>query len=337
MLNPVRRALLGALVGAAALIGTTAAAEPVKLGVLRLTSHAGNFVAVERGYFAEEGLEVELEFFQAAGPMAVAIASGDIDFGVTAISGALINLAEKGAIKVIGGALTEEPGIEGQKILASNAAYEAGLTSPAALGGHSFGITQTGSSFHYMASQIAAQEGIAMDALRLTPLQKVGAVIGALKSGQIDAWPIVPHIAGALDGSGAAKIIGSVADYIPDYQVTTVFTSADTAANRRDLVQRFLRGYSKGVADYNAALVDRTEGDAAAEDMTRLIHLYVYTDRPYEKAAPSIQAGAMRLQPNAKLNVGSVRHQLEWFQSEGLVGDGITLDMLVDASFVESF
>jgi NitT/TauT family transport system substrate-binding protein len=330
----VRRALLAA---AAALLGTAALAEPVKLGVLRFTSHAGNFVAVERGYFAEEGLEVELEYFQAAGPMAVAIASGDIDFGVTAVSGALINLAEKGAIKVIGGALTEEPGISGQKILVSNAAYEAGVTTPADLEGRSFAITQTGSSFHYMASQIAAAEGFSTDAMRLTPLQKVGAIIGALKSGQVDAWTIVPHIAAGLDASGGARIIGEVADYIPDYQVTTVFTSARNAAERRDLVERFLRGYSRGVADFNAALVDRSEGEEGAEAMTRLLHKYVYADRPYEDAAGPIQAGSMRLQPNARLSVASVRDQLEWFQAEGLVSDAITLDMLVDQSFVETF
>ncbi len=330
----VRRALLAA---AAALLATAALAEPVKLGVLRFTSHAGNFVAVERGYFAEEGLEVELEYFQAAGPMAVAIASGDIDFGVTAVSGALINLAEKGAIKVIGGALTEEPGISGQKILVSSAAFEAGVTTPADLGGRSFAITQTGSSFHYMASQIAAAEGFPTDAMRLTPLQKVGAIIGALKSGQVDAWTIVPHIAVGLDASGGARIIGEVADYIPDYQVTTVFTSARNAAERRDLVERFLRSYSRGVADFNAALVDRTEGETGAEAMTRLLHEYIYADRPYEDAAPSIQAGAMRLQPNARLSVASVRDQLEWFQAEGLVSDAITLDMLVDQSFVETF
>jgi NitT/TauT family transport system substrate-binding protein len=330
----VRRALLAL---AASFMAAAALAEPVKLGVLRFTSHAGNFVAVERGYFAEEGLEVELEFFQAAGPMAVAIASGDIDFGVTAISGALINLAEKGAIKVIGGALTEEPGISGQKILVSNAAHEAGVTSPADLKGRSFAITQTGSSFHYMASQIAAKEGFSTAELRLTPLQKVGAIIGALKSGQVDGWTIVPHIASALDGSGGAKIIGEVSDYIPDYQVTTVFTSAKNAATRRGLVERFLRAYSRGAADFNAALVDRSEGEDGAEAMTRLLHKYVYADRPYESAAPSIQAGAMRLQPNAKLSLSSVGHQLEWFQSEGLVNDAITLDMLVDSSFVETF
>ncbi len=321
---------------ALALVAQAVAAEPIKLGVLRLTSHAGNFVALERGHFADEGLEVELEFFQAAGPMAVAIASGDIDFGVTAITGALINLADRGAVKVIGGALTEEPGVDGQKILVSNAAYAEGVDAPAKLEGRSFAITQTGSSFHYMISQIAEAEGFALDSVRLTPLQKVGAIIGALKSGQVDGWSIVPHIARALDGSDGAKIIGDVADYIPDYQVTTVFTSAEMTRERPDTVRAFLRGYSRGVADYNAALVDRTEGEDGADAMVRLIHQYVYTDRPYERAAPSIRAGAMRLQPEARLNLGSVRDQLAWFQSEGLVDESITIETLVDASFVEA-
>ena len=61
---------------------------------------------------------------------------------------------------MIGGALQEEQGIDGQKILASNEAYEAGLTAPAALGGKTFGITTAGSSFHYMGSKIARREGV---------------------------------------------------------------------------------------------------------------------------------------------------------------------------------
>ena len=335
MTRPLARRALLAL--AAALLALPALAEPVTVGVLRFTSHAGNFAAYENGHFADEGLEVEFAYFQAAGPMAVAIASGDIDFGVTAITGALINLSEKGAVKVIGGALTEEPGVSGQKVLVSNAAYEDGVDSPEKLGGRSFAITQTGSSFHYMISQIAPQAGFDLADTRLVPLQKVGAIIGALKSGQVDSWTIVPHIAAALDGSGAAKIIGEVADYIPGYQVTTVFTAAAMVEENPDTVAAFLRGYSRGVADYNAALVDRTEGDEGVEAMTRLIHKYVYTDRPYEKAAPSIQAGAMRLQPDARLNMASVRDQLDWFKAEGLVADTITLDMLVDARFVDAF
>ena len=333
-----RTLLGGGLVAAAALSATASlAADKITVGALRFTSHAPSFVAFERGYFTDEGLEVEFKYFQAAQPMAVAIASGDVDFGITAISGGLISLAEKGAVKVIGGALQEEPGIDGQMILASKAAYDAGLTEPSKLAGHSFGITQAGSSFHYMISKIAAKEGIAMSEISVKPLQKVGAVIGALKSGQIDAWTIVPHIAKPLVGSGAVMKIGMVADYIPDYQVTTVFTSSANAADKKDMVKRFLAAFAKGAADFNAALVDKTEGEDGANAMVDLIHKYVYADQPIEKAGPSIRNGAMRTNAGAKLNMTSIKDQLDWFKAEGLVPSTVTMDMLVDPEFVETF
>ena len=166
--------------------------------------------------------------------MAVAIASGDIDYAVTAVSGGLISLAQKGAIKVIGGALSEEAGIDGQKILVSDAAFQAGIKTPKDLAGKSWGVTQAGSSFHYMGAKVAASEGIE---LKFKPLQKVGAIIGALKSGQIDGWSIVPHIAKPLAGSGAVHIIGDVADYVPNYQVATVFTSAQNASDERAVLR----------------------------------------------------------------------------------------------------
>jgi len=318
-------------------IGTANAAEKIRIGALHFTSHAASFVAFERGYFKDAGLDVEFKFFKAAQPMAVAIASGDIDFGVTAISGGLINLAGKRAIKVIGGALEEEKGIDGQMILASKKAYDNGLKSPANLKGHSFGITQTGSSFHYVAHKIAQKEGFLVSDIKLKPLQKVGAIIGALKSGQIDSWSIVPHIAKALAKSPKIEIIGRVSDYIPDYQVTTVFTSAKNAKNKPKLVKAFLKAYSHGVSDFNAALVDKTLGDKAAEDMIKLIHKYVYSSKPYAKAAPSIRNGAMRLNEDAKLNITNIKDQLDWFKSEGLVKNNITIDMLVDTSYVKTF
>lgn len=90
-------AILGAAVAAGS-IRTPALAEnkKIKVGALRFTSHSASFIALERGYFADVGLDVEFEFFQAAQPMAVAIASGDIDYAVTAVSGGLISLAQKG-------------------------------------------------------------------------------------------------------------------------------------------------------------------------------------------------------------------------------------------------
>ena len=337
MINFNRRQTLG-LIGAAMASGLAAPAiaqnKKTVVGALRFTSHAGSFVAAERNYFADAGLDVELRFFQAAQPMAVAIASGDVDYAVTAISGGLISLADKGAIKVIGGALSEEPGIDGQKILASDAAFQAGLTSPAGLDGKKFGISTAGSSFHYMGSKVAQAEGVEMS---FTPLQKVGAIIGALKTGQIDAWSIVPHIAKPLAGSGAVHIIGNISDYLPNYQVTTVFTSANNADNQRDQTTAFLTGFGQGVSDYNSAMIDKSGGEDGVNEMVTLIHKYVYTDRPLEKAAPSIINGTMRINEGSRLNIASVQDQLNWFQSEDLVDAGITLDTFVDTSYVETF
>ncbi|KZX93778.1 MULTISPECIES: ABC transporter substrate-binding protein [unclassified Sulfitobacter] len=323
--------------GAATAVGLAAPAlaQPRKItvGALRFTSHAGSFVAVERGYFKEAGLDVELRFFDAAQPMAVAIASGDVDYAITAISGGLVSLAQKGAIKVIGGALQEEVGIDGQKFLVSDAAYQAGITAPGLLDGKSFGVTQTGSSFHYMGSKMAEAEGIS---LTYKPLQKVGAIIGALKSAQIDAWSIVPHIAKPLAESGAVHIIGDVATYLPDYQVTTVFTSTKNAESEQQMTQDFIGAYSKGVADYNDAMITKSGGEDGVMAMVDLIHQYVYTDRPREKAAPSIINGTMRLNEGAAMNVASIADQLSWFQSEGLVDADITLETLIDTSYVKT-
>ena len=76
------------------------------------------------------------------------------------------------------------------------------------------------------------------------------------------------------------------------------------------MTQDYLAAYSKGVADYNAAMIARTGGDAGEAAMVDLLHKYVYTDKLREQAAPSIINGTMRLNEGAKMNVASVRDQL---------------------------
>ncbi|WP_206378263.1 ABC transporter substrate-binding protein [Sneathiella limimaris] len=333
-----RRAMLGAIAGTVALsafAGQAIADDKITIGALRFTSHSPTFIAYEKGYFKEEGLDVELKFFQAAQPIAVAIASGDIDFGVTALSGGFYSLADKGALKVIGGLMSEKKGAPGNIILASNKAYDAGLKTPADLKGKSWAMTQQGSSFHYMAGLIAENNGFDVSDMKLKPLQKVGSMIGALKSGQVDAMAIVPHIAKALAKGGAAKIIGQIQD-MTDYQVTTIFTSTKNTMERKDLVKRFLKAYARGIADYDAVMQNQDKDPAATDAMVNLIHKYVYADRPIEKAAPPIKAGAVYLNAGAALDVKDVEKQLKWFQKHKLAPASLTLDKMVDSSFVST-
>ena len=306
------------------------------LGIIRLASQAPSFIAMERGYFKAENLDMEFKYFEAAQPMAVAIAGGDVDYGVTAMSGGLINLAEKNAVKVIGGSLQEEKGLAGQIILASNKAYEAGLTEPKHLAGKSFGITTAGSSFHFMAYKIAKANNIPLSEITLRPLQKVGAVVGALTSGQIDAWAIQPSIAKKMIAEGAAKQIGLVSDVAPDYQVTTVFTSTKNAAEERAKTEAFIRAYSKAIDDYNAALVDKTASAEEVDAIAKFVHKYVEMDLPFEQAKANLVNGAMRINKGLALSLGSVTEQLNWFKDEKMVKDTITSEMLFDTSYVKT-
>jgi NitT/TauT family transport system substrate-binding protein len=128
------------------------------------------FLAVERGYFKAEEVEVDLKFFEASQPIAVAIASGDIQFGLTGITGGSLNLAGKGAIKLIAGQGSEQKGFIGNVLVASNAAWGRGIMSFEMLAGTSVAIMQVGSTFHYQLGQIAAKKGFELSKLALKPL-----------------------------------------------------------------------------------------------------------------------------------------------------------------------
>src|SRR6202051_4039989 len=122
-----RLAGMGLLTLAAGGIARADDALKARVGVLRLSSSAPVFIAQDKGYFREAGLDIELKFFDAAHPIAVATASGDVDFGITAFTAGLYNLAGKGTLRVIGGMSREKAGYPLIGYFASNNAYAAGL------------------------------------------------------------------------------------------------------------------------------------------------------------------------------------------------------------------
>tara|TARA_R110002020_G_scaffold133617_9_gene298101 strand:- start:864 stop:1895 length:1032 start_codon:yes stop_codon:yes gene_type:complete len=310
--------------------------DKVVVGALRFTSHAAGFIAYEKGYFKEEGLDVEFKFFQAAQPIAVAAAGGDVDFGIAGVTGGFMSLADKDAVRLVAGVLHEKKGVDGMMVLASNKAYDAGLTSIDQLEGHSIAMTQVGSTFHYMTARIADHQDWTIDDVKLVPLQKVGAMIAALKSGQVDAMIMVPHIAKAIVNSGDAKMLGWLYDYA-EYQISGLFTSVKNIEENRDMVERFIKAYARGIADFNRVMLAENPDSAEQDEMISMIHNYVYQDQPLEKAAPSILAGSMNLNEGAAMDVTDIEKQMTWFQEQGLVTKDLTMDKLVDKSFVDTY
>jgi NitT/TauT family transport system substrate-binding protein len=312
------------------------AADTVTLGLLHTLSPAPFYIAQERGYFHDQGIELSFRFFEAAQPIAAAAVSGDIDVGVTALTGGFFNLAEKGTLKVVGGALHEQRGYPGSAVLASAKAFDAGLTSVGRLGGHSFAITQYGSSFHYMVGRIAEAKGFDIKSVTLRPVQQVPNMIAAVGTGQVDATIAIASQARPLDSSGQAHIIGWVGDIVP-YQITAVFTTTGMIANKPDVLRRFAKAYQHGVADYRDAflrldaagkpIVDRTT-DAAIRPITK----YVFTGDP--NAREKILAGVGYYDDGGALDVEDVLAQVTWFKGQGLVKGEIDPATMLDTRFL---
>ena len=312
------------------------AAEPMRIGLLHTLSPAPLYLAMARGYFAQNGLDAQFKFFEAAQPIAAAAVSGDIDVGITALTGGFFNLAGRGALKVIGGGLHEEKGFEGTALLASPAAFAAGLTSPAQLGGRSMGITQFGSSFHYMAGRIAGAEGVPLQSITLRPLQTIGNMIAAVRTGQIDSTMAIASMAKPLDVAGQAKIIAWVGEIVP-YQITAVFAPSRMTADHADALHRFAAAYKQGVDDYRAAFLRKgADGapvrDAHTEAAIADIEKFVFTGDP--AALQKILDGVGYYDAAGALDVADVAAQQRWFIEQGLVKTGADPADIIDTRFL---
>ena len=312
------------------------AADPLRLGLLHTLSPAPFYIAQERGYFRDQGIDLTFRFFESAQPIAAAAVSGDIDIGVTALTGGFFNLAEKGTLKVIGGALHEQQGYQGSAVLVSNKAFDAGLTSLDKLPGHSFAITQYGSSFHYMLGRIAEAKGFDIKSVSLRPVQQVPNMLAAVSSGQVDATIAIASQAKPLAAAGQAHILGWVGDMVP-YQITAVFTTTSMIANHPDLLHRFALAYQRGVADYREAFLRLDpHGETVVDEKTDLaiplLTRYVFTGDP--NARSKILAGVGYYDAGGALDVADVIDQIRWFKEQGLVKGDADPAALLDTTFL---
>jgi NitT/TauT family transport system substrate-binding protein len=312
------------------------AADPIRLGLLHTLSPAPFYLAQERGYFHDEGIEVTFRFFEAAQPIAAAAAAGGLDIGVTALTGGFFNLAEKGTLKVIGGALHEQKGYEGSAILVSNKAFDAGLTSVDKLANHSFAITQYGSSFHYMVGRIAEARGFDLKSLALRPVQQIANMVAAVTTGQVDATIAIASMAKPLAASGQVHILAWAGDIVP-YQITAVFTTPAMIAKKPDLLKHFAAAYQRGVADYRDAFLrldpaGHTITDAKTDAAIPLLNKYVFIGDP--DARRKILQGIGYYDAGGALDVADVLGQVRWFQAQGLVKTDSDVAALLDTSFL---
>jgi NitT/TauT family transport system substrate-binding protein len=333
MIGLARVALAGLL--ALAVMSLARADEPLKarIGVLRLSSSAPVFIAQDKGYFRDAGLDIDLKFFDAAQPIAVATTSGDVDFGITAFTAGLYNLAGKGTLKVIGGMSREKAGYPLIGYFASNSAYAAGLKTPKDLAGKRVAVTQVGSSFHYSLGLLADKYGFKLSDVKIVPLQSLSNAAAALKGETVDAALLPVSTARKLIDSGGAKLLGWVGDETP-WQLGAVFASPKTLADKA-LVTKLLAALDRADREYHdVILASVKDGKAAINDQTRPLLEIIgkYTNLPVQQVVGS----CAYIDPDGKLDVNNVDNQIKWLQAQGFVDKGFDADAIIAKDYVKA-
>ncbi|PDT78157.1 ABC transporter substrate-binding protein [Bradyrhizobium sp. C9] len=328
-----RLALAGLLVWAASGIARADDLLKAKIGVLRLSSSAPVFIAQDKGYFRDAGLDVELKFFDAAQPIAVATASGDVDFGVTAVTAGLYNLAGKGTLKVIGGMSREKAGYPLIGYFASNNAYAAGLKTPKDLAGKRVAVTQVGSSFHYSLGLLADKYGFKLSDVKIVPLQSLSNAAAALKGETVDAALLPVSTARTLIDANGAKLLGWVGDETP-WQLGAIFASPKTLTNAQ-LVTKLLTALTRADHEYHDVILTAIkDGVAPINDKTKpLLEIIAkYTNLPVAQ----VVGNCAYIDPDGKLDVKNVDNQIKWLQGQGFVDKGFDAGAIIAKDYVKA-
>ncbi|MGJ5175483.1 ABC transporter substrate-binding protein [Bradyrhizobium oligotrophicum] len=324
--------VLAALLFFASIGAAQADEAKLRIGVLRLSSSAPVFIALDKGYFREAGLDVELKFFDAAQPIAVATATGDVDVGVTAFTAGLYNLAGKGALKIIAGMSRDRPGYPLIGYFASNKAYEAGLKTPKDIAGRRVAMTQIGSSFHYSLGLLADKYGFKLADVKIVPLQSMANMAAAIKGETVDAALMPVSAARKLMEEGAVKHLGWVGDETP-WQVSGVFAGHKTLANA-PVVTKLLASLQRAEREYHdVVLASVKDGNAAIDDKTKPLLEIIgkYTNLPVEQ----VVGNCAYIDPDGKLDVKNIDSQIKWLQAQGFADPGYDAAAIIAKDYVK--
>ncbi len=315
------------LLGASLFAPSEAAAETIKIGMLKIAGAAPFYLAKDKGYFAAEGLDADLVFFDSGSPVTVAVVSGDLDFGAVGATASFYNLAAQGSVRIIAGLAREVPGFRTLAWVVSNRAAAAGLTSFKDLAGHSVGVSQIGSGSHYSVALIAEKYGLDLKSIRILPLQSITNELSSVAGGQVDAAVITSTPATAAIQRGDMKLLGYVGEQTP-WQIGAVYASTKTLDQRPDMIKRFLRAFDKGMADYRAAFVGPGEKPIDGPTAPAVLAIISkYTGQPADRiklAIPDI---------DSRLDVKDIMHQIAWFKSQGMVKGDIKINQVIDKRY----
>ncbi len=301
----------------------------IEIGMLKLTSSAPLFIALEKGYFEEEGIDAQASWFEAAQPIAVATAGGDVDVGATGITASLYNMVAGGEeLVIVADKGREQEGYSSTALLVHS---DSDIETIEDLKDKKVGITQTGSTFHYMAGRLLEEHGLTSADVELVPVNSIPGLMETLQSKQVDAVLLnEPNITMVLD-EGYGKVIKQVGDVI-DYQTSGIFFSKSFAGDT-ETATKFLKAYAKATQYYYDAVLTKENGEIVpGENYDEVIQIIAeYTDQ--EPAV--IERGLPYMDRDGKLLASDIQTQIDWYAKEELIGAPVDADKIVNTNLLD--
>ncbi len=307
-------------------------AKKISVGMLKLTSSAPLFIGIDKGFFKEQAIDLDVQWFDAAQPIAVATASNKVDVGATGITAGLFNMVASGQkLTIVADKGREEKGYSSSAIVVNKAAWDKGVNSVEKLKGKKIGITQKGSTFHYMMGRVLEAKGMTLDDVEIVSLGKLGSIMASLESGQIDAAILnEPNITKA-GKAGYGKTLTQVGDVI-EYQTSGIFYSPNLNKNE-DLGLRFMKAYVKSCNYYYDAVLLRKDGKPApGKNYDEVVGIIAkYTGAPID----DVKLGLPYIDRDGKLLANDIATQLNWYGKNKMLEKPLEAKEVVNTSFTE--
>jgi NitT/TauT family transport system substrate-binding protein len=267
----------------------------LKVGYLPSLGYAPVFVALDKGYFKDQGLAVELQSFRSGSAMIPFLGTGDLDVGAGETGTALFNAVAQGLdVRAAAALASQPPGHGSQPLLVRKDLFDSGKVSrPADLKGKKVAINVERGVVEYLLYEALAQGGLTLKDVEVVTLPFPD-MPAALANKAIDAAvALEPTATQAMEqGSAVVLIPGDKIVDTPQNGVVYFGKRLLDPANREAAV-RFLVAYLQGVRDLYG---DGWRDEANADIISR-----------HTKVPPPIisKAIAPYCDPNGAINTAS--------------------------------
>lgn len=217
-------------------------ATEVTVGLLPIIDVAPVHLGIEKGFFAEEGLEVNIQTATSGSATLAAVVAGDTQFAGAAVLNVMQATEQGLALQAVVNGQFQTPAdgstLEGRPSQALFVAPDSAVQSPEDLAGKTIAINALGSLNEMFTRNALDQVGVESEEVQFIELPQP-AMPDALLAGQVDAAVINEPFATIAESRGATSLLSPFAMTDEPLCASVYVTSMEFAAENPDVVEGF--------------------------------------------------------------------------------------------------